>query len=59
MKFVAIIDPKKTGEDRIVSFIYKEPGPLPPIIDPANPEEPKDGGVPGGDEVKPKKPRPS
>lgn len=26
----------------LTSFTYAEPGPLPPFIEPANPEEPKD-----------------
>jgi hypothetical protein len=44
MKFVVRFDPlKKKPEDRIVDFIYPDPGPLPPIVDPENPEEPKDG----------------
>jgi hypothetical protein len=48
MKFVARINlTKKKPEERIVTFFYNDPGPLPPIIDPENPEEAKDGGVPG------------
>ena len=42
MKFVAIIDGKKTGEDRIITFIHDDPGPLPPIVPPPGPDEPKD-----------------
>jgi hypothetical protein len=42
MKFVAIIDGKKTGDGRITTFLYDEPGPLPPIIDPPASDEPKD-----------------
>ena len=54
MKFVAIIDGKKTGEDRITTFVYDEPGPLPPIIDPPAPEEPKDAGPPAPPKPAPK-----
>lgn len=51
MKFVVRFDPsKKKPEDRIVDFLYPDPGPLPPIVDPENPDEPKDGGVEGPDE---------
>ena len=51
MKFIARIDlSKKRPEDRITTFFYNEPGPLPPIIDPADPEEAKDGGVPEPEE---------
>ena len=46
MKFVAIIDGKKKGSDRITSFIYPDDGPVPPIVDPEKPEEAKDGGTP-------------
>jgi hypothetical protein len=42
MKFVAIIDGKKKGEGRITTFLYDEPGLVPPIVDPPEPEEPKD-----------------
>jgi hypothetical protein len=59
MKFVAIINGKKKGSDRITSFIYPDDGPVPPIVDPDEPEEAKDGGVPGPEEEKSKKPRPS
>jgi hypothetical protein len=35
MKFVAIIDlTKKKPEERIVTFVHDEPGPLPPFIEP-------------------------
>jgi len=47
MKFVVRIDPKTLEYD---AFQYDEPGPLPPIVDPADPEEPKDGGVPDPEE---------
>lgn len=48
MKFVALIDlSKKKPEDRIVTFLYDGPGPVPPIVDPENPGEAKDGGVAG------------
>ena len=50
MKFVAIIKPKKDGEIDIASFIYGDPGPLPPVIDPPEPDEPKD--------TEPPKPKP-
>lgn len=46
-KFVAIIDlTKKKPEDLIVTFITNEPGPVPPIVDPSEPDEPKDGEPP-------------
>jgi hypothetical protein len=38
MKFIAKID--DTG--KVTSFIYNEPGPVPPIVEPENPDEPKD-----------------
>lgn len=44
VKFVAIIDGKKKGADRITSFIYPDDGPVPPVVDPEKPEEAKDGG---------------
>lgn len=59
MKFVAIINGKKEGEDRITTFLYDDPGPVPPIVNPENPEEAKDGGVPGQEEENSKKPKPS
>jgi len=40
MKFVARIDPKKTPP--IEGFIYTDLGPVPPIVDPPEPDEPKD-----------------
>lgn len=46
MKFVAIIDGKKKGPDRITSFIYPDNGPLPSVVNPEKPEEAKDGGIP-------------
>ncbi len=58
MKFVAIINGKKTGEDRITTFLYDDPGPLPPIVDPERPEEAKDGGVSGAEEHTQKKEAP-
>jgi hypothetical protein len=42
MKFVAIIDGKKKGEGRIITFITDDPGPVPPVIAPPEPDEPKD-----------------
>jgi hypothetical protein len=43
MKFVAIIDiKKKNPEERIITFMHDEPGPLPPIVSPPEPDEPKD-----------------
>ena len=42
MKFVAIIDGKKNGADRITTFRYDEPGPLPPILHPEGEDKPKD-----------------
>ena len=42
MKFVAIINGKKTGDDRIITYITDDSGPAPPVIDPPDPEEPKD-----------------
>jgi len=57
MKFVAIINPKKTGPDRITTFRYDEPGPLPPIVHPEHPDEPKDSGTP--EEKKPEGTKPS
>ena len=59
MKFVAIIDGKKKGEDRITSFIYPDDGPVPPIVDPEKPEEAKDGGAPGPSVKNPKEHKPS
>jgi hypothetical protein len=41
-KIVVILDPKKLTAE---SFRYDEPGRVPPIIDPPEPEEPKDGGL--------------
>jgi len=47
MKFVAIIDlTKKKPEERVVTFIHDEPGPLPPIIHPEDEDEPKNGEPP-------------
>ncbi len=43
MKIVVNIDPKTL---KIDSSRYDEPGLLPPIIKPDNPDETKDGGVP-------------
>jgi len=45
VKFVAIIDGKKKGSDRITSFIYPDDGTIPPIVNPEKPEEAKDGGT--------------
>ena len=42
MKFVVIVDPRKAGKDRITDFIYPDPGPIPPIVNPPKPDEPKD-----------------
>lgn len=56
MKFVAIIDGKKKGKDRITSFIYPDDGPVPPIVSPEDPEEVKDGGTQKQEEGKPEKP---
>jgi hypothetical protein len=42
MKFIAIIKPKKDGAIDINSFIYDGQGEVPPIIDPPEPDEPKD-----------------
>jgi len=47
MKAVVRINPKTFKSE---SFEYLEPGPVPPIVDPENPEEAKDGGVEGPDE---------
>jgi hypothetical protein len=47
MKFVLRINPKTLKQE---SCPYLEPGPVPPIVDPEDPEEPKDGGVPRSDE---------
>jgi hypothetical protein len=44
MKFVVRIDLNTLKYD---AFQYDDPGPLPPVVDPEKPEEPKDGGVPG------------
>jgi hypothetical protein len=49
MKFVAIIDGKKKGADRITSFIYPDDGPVPPIVNPEDPQKAKDGGPPAPD----------
>ena len=59
MKFVAIIDGKKKGADRITSFIYTDDGSVPPIVDPERPEEAKDGGTPGPSVKNPKEYKPS
>ncbi|MEN6560903.1 MAG: hypothetical protein ABFD52_09030 [Acidobacteriota bacterium] len=59
MKFVAIIDGKKKGSDRITSFIYTDDGHVPPIVDPEKPDEAKDGGVPGPEVEGSGKPKPS
>ena len=50
MKLVVRYD-RKRGE--LDYFIRPEPGPIPPIIDPPEPDEPKDGAPPEP------KPRPS
>jgi hypothetical protein len=43
MKFVAIINLKeKKPEDRVITFITMDPGPVPPVIHPAGEDEPKD-----------------
>jgi hypothetical protein len=42
MKFVAIIDGKKTGEDRIISYISNDNDPVPFVVDPPDPDEAKD-----------------
>jgi hypothetical protein len=43
LKFVAIIDGKaKTPEERVITFITDDPGPVPPVIKPPEPDEPKD-----------------
>lgn len=46
MKFVAIIDGKKTGDDRIITYITDDHGPVPPVIPPPEPDEPKDAEPP-------------
>jgi hypothetical protein len=51
LNIVAIINGDKEGEDRITTFLYDEPGPVPPIVNLEDPEKAKDGGVPGADEV--------
>ena len=56
MRFVVRINPEILNQE---SSVYLEPGPVPPIVDPENPEEAKDGGVEGSDEEKPKKPKPN
>ncbi len=43
-KFVVILDPITFKTD---SFRYDEPGQVPPIVKPEEPEEAKDGGVSG------------
>jgi len=52
MKIIITLDRKTAKLDW---FIRAEPGPVPPIVNPPNPEEPKDGGPP---ELE-KKPKPS
>jgi hypothetical protein len=42
MKIVLRYNIKKKELDM---FAYAEPGPVPPIIDPPEPDEPKDGGI--------------
>ena len=47
MKLVILIDlKKKKAEERIVTFMHNEPGPLPPIIVPEDEDEPKNGAPP-------------
>ena len=47
MKLVILIDlKKKKPEERIVTFMHNEPGPLPPIVTPDNEDEAKNGGPP-------------
>lgn len=41
MKFVVRLNSKTLTYD---TFFYNDPGPLPPIIDPPEPDEPKDTG---------------
>ena len=55
MKFVVRINPETLKDE---SFPYLEPGRVPPIVDPEEPEEAKDGGISKADEEEPKKPRP-
>jgi hypothetical protein len=42
MKFVVRINPETLKDE---SFPYLEPGRVPPIVDPEEPEKAKDGGV--------------
>ena len=47
MKLIILIDlKKKKPEERIVTFMRNEPGPLPPIIVPEDEDEPKNGAPP-------------
>lgn len=52
MKFVVRINPETLKQE---SFAYLEPGPIPSIADPENPEEAKDGRVLGPDEISARK----
>lgn len=51
MKFIAHIGP----DGKLTTFRHDDPGPVPPIVDPPEPEEPKDTAPPEPE----KKPRPS
>ena len=51
MRFVVRINPEILNQE---SSVYLEPGPVPPIVEPENPEEAKDGGVKAPEEPKPK-----
>jgi hypothetical protein len=43
VKFVAIINlNEKKPEDRVITFITNDPGPVPPVIPPDEPDIPKD-----------------
>jgi len=51
MKFVALIDlTKKNPEERVITFVTHDPGPVPPLVKPPDPDEPKD--------TEPPKPKP-
>jgi hypothetical protein len=42
MRIRITYDPKK---DQLDYFTYADPGPIPPLVVPHKPNEPKDGGV--------------
>lgn len=49
MKTVVLFDPEKKGPDRLITFRHDEPGPVPPIVNPPDPDEAKDAEPPKPD----------